>query len=143
MNIAGNSHGGIAKDRSVDVTLTIPEGRNFCVGIIAGKGNGDFLITVTYIGKLSGVDQSFTFELKNHQAVKISGHKSSYFGLIEDDGNRYVKGYSSFDNFLSADSWFPYNPTIADFTPEKVSIHIMSPDGSKVNENIGMDIIFN
>ena len=143
VNIAGNSHGGIAKDRSVDVTLTIPEGRNFCVGIIAGKGNGDFLITVTYIGKLSGVDQSFTFELKNHQAVKISGHKSSYFGLIEDDGNRYVKGYSSFGDFLSADSWFPYNPTIADFTPEKVSIHIMSPDGSKVNENIGMDIIFN
>ena len=143
VNIAGNSHGGIAKDRAVDVTITIPEGRSFCVGIIAGKGNGDFLITVTYIGKLSGDDHSYTFELEGHHAVKISGHKSMYFGLIESNGDEYVKGYASFDDFLSAGSWFPYNPGIANFVPEKVSIHIMSPDGSKVNENIGMDIIFN
>ena len=143
VNIAGNSHGGIAKDRSVDVTITIPDGRSFCVGIIAGKGNGDFLIIVTYIGKLSGDDHSYTFELEDHHAVKISGHKSMYFGLIESNGDEYVKGYTSFDDFLSAGSWFPYNPGIANFVPEKVSIHIMSPDGSKVNENIGMDIIFN
>ena len=143
VNIAGNSQGGVAKDGVVDIELTIPDNRQFCVGLIAGGGNGSFSVTVTYVYQTQEHPEYENVSYTTSTRVKVVGHTSYYLGIYFDgNGNYNIQMYQNFSSLNTYDTWFPYIPDGKSIPPESIVIHIENYDSHKINPNIGLDLIF-